>query len=136
LEEARQIITKHFKQVHEFAYPGIPVNYPNHSVVDPEHHKGPFVSFNLMFDLPEQTELGTRDIEVTGRIDVIYYYPQGLGGQGYLEYTDALNAGLGLSEIEGIRYEASRVIPVSRLTGWAGSLNNIKFSLVAQACVA
>ena len=129
LEEVRQVIVAEFKAVHDSSYPTVPVNYENFAVVDIEHQREPFVSIELSFDNTELSSLGSEDIFVTGLLSVTYYYQEGRGGQGNLEYSDVLNANLCLRVLNGIYYSAVKPYKVVTFPGWIGRMNMIKFTL-------
>jgi hypothetical protein len=136
LEEVRQVVTAEFQRVHELNYPTMPVDYANFQVVDVEHQRLPFVVFDLRIDESARGELGEREIFVRGTLSPIFYYMQGRGGQGHLEYMDMLNRELGMQILNSVHYHAVRPTQVSTFPGGGGALNSIKFDVVASSCEA
>ena len=130
LEEVRQTLTEAFQTIHEANYPNVPVNYPNFKVVDIEHQKTPFVEFEILFDDVVQGELGQNELFVRGSITPIFYYQEGRGGQGYLEYTDMLNEHIGMQTINDVHYGAVLPMRVTTFPNWRGSMNMIRFQVV------
>jgi len=127
LELVRQAVTQDFKAFHETYFPDLLVNYENYVVVDIEHQTEPFVSLELKFD-PSFSGLGMQDIDISGEMYAVYYYQQGKGGQGKLEYTDQLNSILGMKvSANGIYYREVVPTPVTTFPGWQGWMNRMKF---------
>lgn len=134
LEEVRQVVIAEFKRVHNLAYSATSVNYPNFRVVDIEHQRLPFVDVSVLLEKTDQAAVGEQEIFVIGRLTPIFYYQVGRGGQGYLAYTDMLNAELGMKSLNSVHYNAVRPIPVFTYPGWLGYANDIKFEVVAAEC--
>lgn len=134
IEEVRQVVIAEFKRVHELAYSATAVNYPNFRVVDIEHQRDPFVDVAVLFESTAQAALGEAEIFVMGRLVPIFYYQEGRGGQGYLDYTDMLNTELAMETLNGVHYHAVHPVPVHTYPGWLSCANNLIFEVVDQSC--
>jgi len=134
LEEVRQVVIAEFKRVHNLAYSTTLVNYANFRTVDIEHQRLPFVDVSILLDKTGQAAIGEQEIFVTGRLIPIFYYQEGRGGQGYLSYTDMLNAELGMQTLNSVHYQAAKPITVHTFPSWIGCANDIKFEVVAAEC--
>ena len=130
LEEVRQVVVGAFQTFQNANYPSMLVNYPNFVVVDLEHQELPFISLDIEFNETAQAALGEQEIFVRGRLNIYYYYRTGGGVSGSYSYTDALNSNLGMSMIDGVRYEATQVVNVVSFPGWKGCMNTIPFVIV------
>ena len=134
LEEVRQVVIGAFKTAHGVSYSTTLVNYPNFVVVDIENQVDPFVSVELDLRKVERSSIGEKDTWIEGTVSAIFYFREGKGSSGSLEYTDMLNNSIAMETINNIYYDVIRPLNVVTFPGWKGVMNDIKFKVVDGPC--
>jgi len=133
LEEVRQTVVAAFKTAHEVSYSATLVNYPNFVVVDLERQVEPFVSLELDIKA-ERSSIGEKILWVEGTLSPIFYYRDGKGYSGAVEYTDMLISSLSMKTIDNVYYDVVMPLNIITFPGWKGLMNNIKFKIVDGPC--
>lgn len=128
-EDLRQKLITAYKTAHDVSYAGLPVNYPNRTVVDPEGRSDPFVVFGVVLTKNKQLEMGARNLRITGELLVTYHYRPGSGSSGSTNFSDFLMYTFGLRTITGITFREVSPYNSAGQEGWEGTLNVIPFTI-------
>lgn len=129
LNDVRVAVMSAFQAAHTTTYPLIKVDYPNVSVVDIEHQTDPFVRLHLDLSGIERAAMGDLELLVPGMLSVYFYYKEGTGTLASTQYTDMLNARLGLHQIGHLFFHVVKPIEIKTFPGWVGTMNYIKFDV-------